>query len=60
VEVISGFVNGIFLVFIALFVLMESVERFVDPPKIETDKLLLVASLVGSPSSFLPSGLGLG
>jgi zinc transporter 5/7 len=45
VEVISGFVNGIFLVFIALFVLMESVERFVDPPKIETDKLLLVASL---------------
>jgi hypothetical protein len=38
-------------VFIALFVLLESVERFVEPPKIETDKLLLVSSLVRPSSS---------
>jgi len=46
VEVLSGFVNGIFLVFIAIFVLMESIERFIEPPDIDTDKLLLVSTLV--------------
>jgi len=43
--VLSGFVNGIFLVFIAIFVLMESIERFIEPPDIDTDKLLLVSTL---------------
>lgn len=47
VEILSGFINAIFLIFVAFFVLMESVERFLDPPKIETEKLLLV-SVLGS------------
>ncbi len=45
VQVLSGFVNGIFLVFIAFFVMMESLERFMEPPEIKTDRLLLVSVL---------------
>lgn len=44
-EVISGFVNGIFLVFIAITVLLESAERFLHPQAIKTDNLFLVATL---------------
>ena len=43
VEVLSGFVNGLFLVAIALMVLMEAVERLVEPPAINTDRLLFVS-----------------
>ena len=41
----SGFINGIFLIFIAFAVLLESMERFFHPQEINTDKLLLVSSL---------------
>ena len=43
VEVLSGFVNGLFLVGIACFVLSEAVHRLVDPPSINTDRLLIVS-----------------
>lgn len=43
VEVLSGFVNGLFLVVIALFVLEEAMDRLVDPPNVSTDKLLFVS-----------------
>jgi len=45
VQVLSGFVNGIFLVFVAVFVLWESVERVLEPPDVNTDRLLLVSVL---------------
>jgi hypothetical protein len=45
-EVLSGFVNGLFLVVIAFMVLVEALERIVDPPAVDTNKLLLV-SVVG-------------
>ena len=41
VEVLSGFVNGLFLVAIALMVLSEAVERLMEPPAINTDRLLV-------------------
>ena len=43
VEVLSGFVNGLFLVVIACFVLGEVMERLLDPPSINTEKLLFVS-----------------
>ena len=43
VEVLSGFVNGLFLVVIACFVLGEAMERLLDPPNINTEKLLFVS-----------------
>ena len=33
-EVIAGFVNGLFLLFIAFFILSEAVERFLEPPEV--------------------------
>jgi zinc transporter 5/7 len=44
-EYISGFINGIFLVFIAFSVSIEAIERFASPPDIHGDKLVLVAVL---------------
>lgn len=45
-EVFGGFVNGILLLFIALYVMVESIQRFLDPPEIEGPYLLLV-SVIG-------------
>ncbi|EPY34803.1 solute carrier family 30 (zinc transporter), member 5 [Angomonas deanei] len=45
-EVLSGFLNGVLLVFIAVFVVVESIERILDPPEVETTYLLTV-SVIG-------------
>jgi zinc transporter 5/7 len=45
VEILSGFVNGIFLLFIGFFVLVESVQRLVEPPEVRTERLVLVSVL---------------
>uniref|UniRef100_A0A3P9NIG0 Zinc transporter n=1 Tax=Poecilia reticulata TaxID=8081 RepID=A0A3P9NIG0_POERE len=39
VEILSGFINGLFLMVIAFFVFVESVTRLLDPPNINTDML---------------------
>lgn len=44
-EVVSGYINGIFLVFISFSVFVESVERLFDPPDIEGSEILVVAVL---------------
>lgn len=33
-EVIAGFVNSLFLLFIAFFILSEAVERAIEPPEV--------------------------
>lgn len=45
VEVLSGFYNGVFLIFIAFKVLCESVDRIYEPQKIEENGLLTVSVL---------------
>ena len=45
VEVLSGFVNGLFLIVIACCILTEALGRLVDPPHISTDKLLVSLSI---------------
>ncbi|XP_029301226.1 proton-coupled zinc antiporter SLC30A5 isoform X2 [Cottoperca gobio] len=53
VEILSGFINGLFLMVIAFFVFVESVTRVMDPPNINTDMLTpvsvggLLVNLVG-------------
>ncbi|EGD78553.1 zinc transporter 7 [Salpingoeca rosetta] len=42
-EVMGGFVNALFLVFVAFFVLKEALERFFDPPHVHSHRLLPVA-----------------
>ena len=41
VEILSGFVNGIFLVVISFFVFLAAVQRLFDPPKVNTERLLV-------------------
>uniref|UniRef100_A0A915EF86 Proton-coupled zinc antiporter SLC30A5 n=1 Tax=Ditylenchus dipsaci TaxID=166011 RepID=A0A915EF86_9BILA len=43
VEVLSGFINALFLIVIALFIFLEALERLYDPPDVQTDKLMFVA-----------------
>ncbi|MCL4130109.1 UNVERIFIED_CONTAM: hypothetical protein GTU68_044696 [Idotea baltica] len=43
IEVLSGFVNGLFLSVIGLMVFVEAVERLLEPPPIRTERLLAVA-----------------
>jgi zinc transporter 5/7 len=43
VEVLSGFVNGLFLVVVAFFVFYEAIGRLFEPPEIDTNRLLIVS-----------------
>ncbi|RHY27454.1 hypothetical protein DYB32_006765 [Aphanomyces invadans] len=43
VEVLSGFVNSLLLVFMAVHFMMEAIERVVEPPTIMTDNLLVTS-----------------
>ena len=43
IEVLSGFVNGLFLVVIAIFLFYEAIQRLIDPPAINADKLMFVS-----------------
>jgi len=45
IETLSGFANGIFLILISIFIVFEAIERLLDPPDMNTSKLLLVSSL---------------
>ena len=45
INVLSGFINGIFLVFISVSVFIESFHRFFEPKEVLMDKLLLVSVL---------------
>lgn len=45
VELLSGFINGVFLVIIAFIILFEALVRLLDPPTILTHRLLIVSVL---------------
>jgi cobalt-zinc-cadmium efflux system protein len=44
VEILAAFLNGIFLVLISLYIFYEAYERLLNPPVVEADWMLLVAS----------------
>ncbi|GBG30154.1 Zinc transporter 5 [Hondaea fermentalgiana] len=44
-ETLCAFVNGVFLVFIAIFIMTESLERISDPPELGTSGLLTTSIL---------------
>uniref|UniRef100_A0A061SCL4 Solute carrier family 30 (Zinc transporter), member 5/7 n=1 Tax=Tetraselmis sp. GSL018 TaxID=582737 RepID=A0A061SCL4_9CHLO len=45
VESLAGFANGVLLIFVALEITLESIERMMEPPKLSTDGLLVVSVL---------------
>ena len=42
-EVIGTFINSVFLIFIALYIVLESLERFIQPRHIHSDHLIHIA-----------------
>jgi zinc transporter 5/7 len=44
-EILSGFVNAIFLVVISVFVFLEALERLFSPPEIQSTKLIVTPFL---------------
>nr|CAG4651980.1 EOG090X09D3 [Triops cancriformis] len=44
-EVLAGFVNGLFLLFISFFIFSEAVERAIEPPEVKHERLFVVSIL---------------
>mmetsp|Transcript_18889 Transcript_18889/g.18886 ORF Transcript_18889/g.18886 Transcript_18889/m.18886 type:complete len:549 (+) Transcript_18889:34-1680(+) len=44
-EVLSGYINAIFLIFVGMNIFIESIERIMEPPEIQTEMLILVSVL---------------
>lgn len=44
-EVLAGFVNGLFLLFISFMILTEAVERLVEPPEVKHERLFVISVL---------------
>ncbi|XP_071511526.1 zinc transporter 7-like [Diadema antillarum] len=44
-EILAGFVNALFLLFIAFFIFSEAVERAVEPPEVRHERLFVVSVL---------------
>jgi zinc transporter 5/7 len=45
VEILSGFVNGIFLLFVVVEIISESFERLLNPQPVAPEKMILVSTL---------------
>jgi zinc transporter 5/7 len=44
-EILAGFVNGLFLLFIAFFIFTEAVERIMEPPEVKHERLFIISLL---------------
>lgn len=44
-EILAGFVNGLFLLFISFFIMSEAVERAIEPPEVKHERLFVVSVL---------------
>jgi len=43
VEILAALLNGVFLILVALYIFYEAYHRFMDPPSIKADWMLIVA-----------------
>ncbi|XP_046917655.2 solute carrier family 30 member 7 [Dermatophagoides farinae] len=44
-EILAGFVNGLFLVFVAFFIFAEAIERAIEPPEVKHERLFIISIL---------------
>ena len=42
-EILGTFINSVFLFFIAIYIVFESIERFIEPKEIDSENLILVS-----------------
>lgn len=47
IEILSGFANGAFLIFVSFFLFVESVERFLEPPEVHSHGRVISIAFVG-------------
>jgi len=47
VEILSGFANGAFLIFVSFFLFVESVERILEPPELHSHGRVIPIAFVG-------------
>jgi cobalt-zinc-cadmium efflux system protein len=45
VEILAALLNGVFLVLVALYIFYEAYHRFVNPPPVKADWMLVIATL---------------
>ncbi|KAL1922862.1 uncharacterized protein VTP21DRAFT_9238 [Calcarisporiella thermophila] len=45
IETLSGFANGVFLILISFSIVFEAIQRLINPPVMNTHRLLLVSTL---------------
>eukprot|EP00047_Mylnosiga_fluctuans_P024229 m.156343 g.156343 ORF g.156343 m.156343 type:complete len:405 (+) comp9802_c1_seq3:4875-6089(+) len=46
-ETVGAFANGVFLLAICLFIMLDAIERFLDPPKIEQAMSVVIVGGIG-------------
>ncbi|MEC2077774.1 cation diffusion facilitator family transporter [Metabacillus fastidiosus] len=44
-EILAAVLNGVTLILIALYIFYESIERFANPPEVETNGMLIISSI---------------
>jgi zinc transporter 5/7 len=44
-EVLAGFINGLFLLFISFFIFSEAIERLIEPPEVKHERLFVISVL---------------
>ncbi|XP_027194114.2 solute carrier family 30 member 7 [Dermatophagoides pteronyssinus] len=44
-EILAGFVNGLFLIFVAFFIFAEAIERAIEPPEVKHERLFVISVL---------------
>lgn len=52
-EILGALVNAVFLLALCVTILLEAIQRFVDPPEISQPRLVLVIGVLGLLSNFL-------
>lgn len=55
-EIISAFLNGLFLIVISIFLIVEAIQRFSTPEKID-GPIMLVVAIIGFLANLLSAGL---
>ena len=44
-EIIGTFINSVFLFFISIYIVFDSIERFIEPKEVNSENLILVTSI---------------
>ncbi|EPY51758.1 zinc ion transporter Zhf1 [Schizosaccharomyces cryophilus OY26] len=52
-EILGALANGVFLIALCMFIFMEAIQRFIEPPSVSNPKLMLVVGSMGLLSNII-------